>query len=732
VPAPLAVPAALWSAFAPLLPTAAGDTPEEDTAVDAPGVAEMSSGSFKEGALFVQSGILRQWRRCWCVAKDGVFTVHRLASSAVLPLDGAKDGASLRAATLVAQVQLVLCSVKATQVGSRYYLQLRSPKVQLTLQALTEASAQSWAQFFARAIEEAYGVGGGVGGAGGSLADHAEKGGGPAVDTSRSEALTRLRALSPPCADCGARRAEWLSANLVVMVCLECAGCHRAMGTHVSKMRSLVLDACDASLLNLVLAVYTQSAPGAATAGPNGVWEAHMPGGVRRPEPSDSALGAGPREHREVFVRLKYELREFVLKPEQLDGIAQPMGEAHGLSPIDAALVTACEAGEPLRALQLLAAGADAAAKCAGRSCYAIAQDAAKAARVSGGEGATDATGHALCAELIMQNGGNVLPTASLTAKPAAPSPTTEAEGGAETMTVSTGLLVPPATAEEYSADAVAALVAEEMSAVSAEFSSAVGSTVGAAALAARSFGANLSSGFGGSLASGFGANFASGFGGQLEGRGLATLGGALSESVAGATCTGRGSTTPKSSADALSQPSASASAPAPMDDRRAMELLPASLTGSSAATETLTRPAAIASEGAPSLSARVQTADPVQPATCPSRAQPAAPTPLLPPAAGTDDGTDLAQASFSAPMAAEPILAPASSSTPILSDLMESKATSAVASQRATAIPSLSVIASQAAASESPPRESTPQAVGFTKQEASASHDIGKSLETL
>eukprot|EP01105_Mastigella_eilhardi_P026862 TRINITY_DN7961_c0_g1_i1.p1 TRINITY_DN7961_c0_g1~~TRINITY_DN7961_c0_g1_i1.p1 ORF type:complete len:639 (-),score=147.13 TRINITY_DN7961_c0_g1_i1:101-2017(-) len=44
------------------------------------------------------------------------------------------------------------------------------------------------------------------------------------------------------CADCGAPAPEWASINLGILICLECSGVHRALGTHISKVRSLTLD----------------------------------------------------------------------------------------------------------------------------------------------------------------------------------------------------------------------------------------------------------------------------------------------------------------------------------------------------------------------------------------------------------------------------------------------------------------------------------------------------------
>lgn len=44
------------------------------------------------------------------------------------------------------------------------------------------------------------------------------------------------------CADCEARPALWCSLNLGVMLCNECSGVHRSLGSHVSKVRSWNMD----------------------------------------------------------------------------------------------------------------------------------------------------------------------------------------------------------------------------------------------------------------------------------------------------------------------------------------------------------------------------------------------------------------------------------------------------------------------------------------------------------
>lgn len=44
------------------------------------------------------------------------------------------------------------------------------------------------------------------------------------------------------CVDCDTENPDWASINLGCLLCIECSGIHRSLGTHVSKVRSLVLD----------------------------------------------------------------------------------------------------------------------------------------------------------------------------------------------------------------------------------------------------------------------------------------------------------------------------------------------------------------------------------------------------------------------------------------------------------------------------------------------------------
>lgn len=95
-----------------------------------------------------------------------------------------------------------------------------------------------------------------------------------AASNSDSEDILKAIHHSPSnrqCADCGGtERVEWVSINLLVVLCIDCSGVHRSLGSHISKIRSLTLDTVSFTpeLISLLKSV--------CNAQLNSVWEGEL------------------------------------------------------------------------------------------------------------------------------------------------------------------------------------------------------------------------------------------------------------------------------------------------------------------------------------------------------------------------------------------------------------------------------------------------------------------------
>ena len=102
------------------------------------------------------------------------------------------------------------------------------------------------------------------------------------------------------CADCGSlSKVEWVSINLGIILCIECSGIHRSLGTHISKIRSLTLDVH--SFSNDIVEILLQIGNRVS----NMIWEATLDHSVK-------PIASSTREQRLRFITAKYVDRTFV------------------------------------------------------------------------------------------------------------------------------------------------------------------------------------------------------------------------------------------------------------------------------------------------------------------------------------------------------------------------------------------------------------------------------------
>ncbi|XP_069830696.1 stromal membrane-associated protein 1 isoform X1 [Dendropsophus ebraccatus] len=96
------------------------------------------------------------------------------------------------------------------------------------------------------------------------------------------------------CADCEAKGPRWASWNLGVFICIRCAGIHRNLGVHISRVKSVNLDQWTPEQIQCMQDMGNTKA--------RMLYEANLPENFRRPQTDQSV---------EFFIRDKYERKKY-------------------------------------------------------------------------------------------------------------------------------------------------------------------------------------------------------------------------------------------------------------------------------------------------------------------------------------------------------------------------------------------------------------------------------------
>ena len=312
-----------------------------------------------EGWLYRQdSDMMRRWRKWWCAVKGGELTCTlydslRLseppskeqraaaapsAADAAAAAGGGGSTRSTRSATLpsappspgargaegtpspsglrrwnstsctdfaepppckalqTVSVPLAMATVReARQLAVPYAIEVISPQQSLTLQAQSQEEMHGWVETIQNVTARELGCG---------------RSARMSITSLSRTVLGQVRHVegNASCADCDAENPAWASINLGVTLCLACAGVHRQLGTHISKVRSLELDTKEWSVP--LLAVMT----GLGNEPLNRLWQPRLGSRDAAARPTKASNAA----QREAFIRQKYEARAFV------DGAASP------------------------------------------------------------------------------------------------------------------------------------------------------------------------------------------------------------------------------------------------------------------------------------------------------------------------------------------------------------------------------------------------------------------------
>ncbi|XP_075411032.1 stromal membrane-associated protein 1 isoform X3 [Tenrec ecaudatus] len=96
------------------------------------------------------------------------------------------------------------------------------------------------------------------------------------------------------CADCEAKGPRWAAWNIGVFICIRCAGIHRNLGVHISRVKSVNLDQWTPEQIQCMQEMGNTKA--------RLLYEANLPENFRRPQ-TDQAV--------EFFIRDKYEKKKY-------------------------------------------------------------------------------------------------------------------------------------------------------------------------------------------------------------------------------------------------------------------------------------------------------------------------------------------------------------------------------------------------------------------------------------
>ncbi len=196
-----------------------------------------------------------------------------------------------------------------------------------------------------------------IGGSGGSGGDSSAGVGAVAHDPLLRQLQQQEGLGNDACTDCGAATPDWASINTGALLCVQCAGVHRSLGVHVSKVRSVTLDSWEPAPLAVAACMGNTFV--------TSLWEASRSSNATWSGDAKPQLNSA-RDVRNAFIQAKWADRCMAIQPQQLPSTV-PCASVLSLTPpsdasdADAAscwLFAAAAAGDVRGVAAALAAGA--------------------------------------------------------------------------------------------------------------------------------------------------------------------------------------------------------------------------------------------------------------------------------------------------------------------------------------------------------------------------------------
>ncbi|XP_041377230.1 arf-GAP with coiled-coil, ANK repeat and PH domain-containing protein 2-like isoform X2 [Gigantopelta aegis] len=252
-----------------------------------------------EGYLFRRtSNAFRTWVRRWFIVENRQLTYRKRSKDSLTVMED----------------DLRLCSVKPViEIDRRFCFEVMSPTRNHVMQADSDADCQFWISAIQQSINRAYRETMHAqesldeqesSTSNGGNADTENGNPSPAPQPKQSKSQIRLTQLmsipgNDVCCDCRSPQPCWASINLGIILCIECSGIHRSFGVHLSKVRSVMLDAWEPELVKVMAELGNDVI--------NRVYEAHVDETIATRATPDCN-----RCVREAWIRAKYVDKSFV------------------------------------------------------------------------------------------------------------------------------------------------------------------------------------------------------------------------------------------------------------------------------------------------------------------------------------------------------------------------------------------------------------------------------------